>query len=159
MMSNRCFIVLSVLIAFLAISCSRQPARIQYESVAPEGWEQGDKKQFVVTNIVDSSLYDIHLLLRTNEEYPYKNLVVAIEEMIYPSHTHHVDTLSCDIFDDKGAPNGDGISLFQHSYYVTTLPLRPADSLVVTIKHDMQDTIIRGISDVGIEMSYAKRRR
>ncbi len=125
---------------------------MEYQSVAPQGWERSDEKVFTAPKIEKTGEYDLSLLLRTDHKFPFMSLTVVINEDIFPHEEHLSDTISCPIFNENGGAKGGGISLFQQSLPVRTQLLGAGDSLVITVKHFMQRDSLPGVLDVGVSL-------
>ncbi len=135
---------------FLLVACSENRVFIVYEDVAIEGWEKNDMVTIAVPPLMEDGVYDIDLLLRRDNSFPYKNISLLVETTVFPSESFYRDTLNCELSDNKGKSLGYGINLYQHSFPIQTRNLCVGDSVHINIRHNMMREILPGVSNIGI---------
>lgn len=82
---------------------------------------------------------------------PFAKTSSKVKKIIGKPHIY-TDTLTCTLFDRKGAVKGQGISYYQYHFRVSELDLHQGDSIHITVRHDMKREIMPGIADVGISV-------
>ncbi len=132
------------------MACNEDRVFVAYKSTPIEGWERNGSVAIPVPPLSDDGAYDVSLLLRTDNSFPFKNIIMVVETEVFPSGSFSRDTLECELSDDKGLSLGDGINLYQHSFPVETLNLCAGDSVHFSIRHNMMRDMLPGVSDVGI---------
>lgn len=155
---------LSILIA--SASCTGNKVYDHYEHTPIIGWNKADTLFFTVQPLNVGGRYVTELGLRINESYPFQNLTLIVEQTVIKKNIgdnkipnsklkdqKYIDTLTCTLFDNKGAVKGQGISYYQYHFRVSELNLHQEDSIHITVRHDMKREIMPGIADVGISIS------
>ena len=143
--------VFCILLSLLS-SCKREVVYHQYRHTSVAGWERNETVSFAVPPVLQSGDYTAELGLRINSSYPFMGLSLIVEQTVLPEHRTRIDTLHCQLIDEKGNPRGQGISYYQYAFHVSDLSLSKGDSLQVIVKHYMKREILPGISDVGFAL-------
>ena len=145
-------------LAFLLLlaACDTRVVYNHYEHTSSAGWEKNDVLAFSTKPMTQDGNYIEEVGLRITTSYPFTQLTLVIEQTILPAHTLFRDTLNCDLINEKGIPEGPGISHFQYRFPLKALPLAKGDQLKVVVRHDMKREILPGISDVGIRLIREK---
>ena len=63
---------------------------------------------------------------------------------------HTQKTIAYEIIDSKGRKNGEGITYITHQVPFCTMNVNTGDTIDINIKHNMQDNMLPGITDVGV---------
>ncbi|MDD5862085.1 MAG: gliding motility lipoprotein GldH [Prevotella sp.] len=167
-------LLLLLLLPLLLTSCLKNKVYDHYEPVAVSGWEKNDTLNFAVPRQEEPGHYSSHLGLRVNQEYPFTDLTLVVEQkvihnkkvevkqhnFIHPLAARFVacgsdsycDTLRLRLVDDNGRVRGKGISEYQYRFYIGNLQLQPYDSVYVSVRHVMKREILPGIVNVGYSM-------
>ncbi|MGM9701919.1 MAG: gliding motility lipoprotein GldH [Prevotella sp.] len=125
----------------------------KYRHTQVQGWEKNDTLFYDVPPIVKAGDYDVTLGLRVNNAYPFTGLTLIVEQKVIPGGKVYIDTLDCRLTNKHGIHKQHGISYFQYTQPVRREWLEAADSLHVTVRHDMKRDILPGVSDVGIALT------
>lgn len=137
-----------------------------YEHTEIAGWDKADTLFFAIQPLDIGGRYVTELGLRINDAFPFQSLTLIVEQTVIKKNISdykvpkakfeeqkHIDTLTCSLFDNKGAVKGQGISYYQYHFCVSELNLQQEDSLYITVRHDMKREIMPGIADIGISIS------
>jgi gliding motility-associated lipoprotein GldH len=99
--------LLLMLILFLVCSCSRNVAFSEYKKFDQNEWRVSDKAAFDFEMNDDQSLYNISLMVRHTDAYPYNNLFLFVTTK-YPDGKVLKDTMELILASDKGKWHGSG---------------------------------------------------
>ena len=148
---NNCFaIVVLLVMVSMAVGCSRKTIYSHYEPTPLEGWEKNDTLSFRVMLIRSDGSYKEEIGLRTSGAYPFTGLTLVVEQRSVPSGMMRSDTLHARLVSRDGTVQGKGIVYYQYKFHLANLRLNEADTLYVSIRHNMKREILPGISDVGL---------
>jgi len=100
--------------------------------------------------VADSAVYTLTLGLRATNDYPYTHLKLIAHCRTARSAIDRLDTLTLAITDAKGDMRGSGTTIFTYEQPLQPLTLFADDTLTVTVAHAMRNTLLPGITDVGI---------
>lgn len=140
----------------LCVACTENKVYHHYDHTPLAGWDRAEVLSFDVPAVTDSGRYATDLGLRINNQFPFVNLTLIVEQTVYPSQTHKIDTLNCQLMDKNGKVKGHGVSYYQYHYTVSQMQLHAQDSLHITVRHGMWREILPGISDVGISVTRVR---
>ena len=94
--------------------------------------------------------YDILLYIRHTERYPYQNMWLFVRG----NPLHYSDTIEFYLADDRGRWLGD-----KHHGFIEMPVLLESDyhfpdtgKYYFAVQHGMRDSLLRGVTDVGIEI-------
>jgi len=137
----------------LTVSCSQNSVVNTTESIEGKLWNVNDVKQidFEVTDTVAG--YDFHLLVRNNNDYPYRNIHLLMS-LVLPNSKVAVDTLHIDLANKEGKWLGEGVSN-QHNneiLYKKNQRFPMSGKYQVRIEHAMREKDLPGITDVGLSI-------
>ena len=149
-MKRRNFILL-MLATLMLSSCEKvifsanQPIKTagwHKDSIATFQWEITD------TQIVDC---DMLLFLRHTQSYPYQNIWLFLDYYYPFSDTCVRDTIEFYLADDRGVWLGNGFGNMKEMPVLLQSNFTPALGIYkISIQQAMRDTVLRGISDIGI---------
>lgn len=149
-------IAAAVVGVMVAASCDMSVAYHHYEPVPITGWSRGDTMVFSFMPTSDNDTYDRMLCVRITDSYPFTNISLVVESMIYKEgilSAPHNDTLQCRFFDKEGALRGKGVDHYTYEYPLPPITLLAGDSLVMAVRHNMRRETLLGVTDVGIKVS------
>lgn len=145
----RGFVSLILCMAFIALSSCRSD--IVYSHFSPmksEKWHI-DSVQYFDYTITDASAgYRMLVYVRHTERYPYQNMWLFIE------NGARLDTIEFYLADDRGRWLGDK----NHGFIEMPVLFEPdyhfpdTGRYSMAIQHGMRDTLLRGVTDVGVEI-------
>ena len=147
------YIYIVMCVGMMLVSCDNRTVFSRYESTPVRGWERNDTLSFYIEPLQATGMYAEEVGLRITGDYPFMGLSLVVEQTILPSHVTRTDTLNCDLIDDSGHANGNGINHYQYLFPLTTLKLNKDESVHVAIRHCMKREILPGITDVGLKLS------
>lgn len=138
-----------MLIGCLAFtSCQTDVVYSQFHPISSEQWHADSIVRFDYT-IEDTTLdYRILLYVRHTERYPYQNMWLFVD------NGEMVDSIEFYLADDRGQWLGD-----KHNGIIEMAVLMEESkhfsdtgTYYMKVQHGMRDTLLRGVSDVGLEI-------
>lgn len=99
--------IFTVWISLLCLSCDRALVYSQYEQTLG-GWKKDDKKSFVFSVEDTLSAYNLFLMIRNDNSYPFDNLYVITDIQGVDNHKI-VDTLQYQMYNAQGKSLGQGL--------------------------------------------------
>ena len=147
-------IVYWVTMIWLLSACNSQTRYHQFRSIDKEEWRQTDTLSFDVP-LNDTFLnHTLKLQLRHTARFPYKNLSIGMQVFSPDSQFTKTDKFNIHLMNDEGFWVGGGQGgLYQMNMGEMRLPLTISGTWHIHLFHAMDDSILVGIHDVGIEIS------
>lgn len=145
--------LLCLLAVGIATACDTRTVYHTYLPIPPKGWGKGDTLFFHVP--LNDSLTLLHLTagVRNESSYPYQNLYLFVSHNLEDSTQWKTDTLEFELTNREGRWTGTGWgSLYQSALPMKSAGLRHAGNYTIKVAHGMKDEILKGISDIGIEI-------
>ena len=149
-MRNKAMILILAIAGMLTASCHRGVIYSHYEHVSNDGWERTDTMHFYVSPVKNAGVYKQQLLLRTDNELPFLNLSVIVEQDVLPRGLKLRRRINCPLVEKNGHVMGNGISCYQYAFDLDDVELYEGDSLHIYVMHHMKRETMPGITDVGI---------
>lgn len=156
---------LLVIAAFclLGVGCvkSDNVAYSKFLAVSEDGWSRMDCANFLVADgdtiiqLADSTLYDVIMVVRYTNEYPYQQLYLSVEEM-YHVGEFVTDTVAFDIAYPDGRLLGGVQGGLHESVDTLRRAVRLSRDYSLTVSHCMSEELLQGVSDVGILIKESK---
>ena len=148
-MKNRIGIYLLTVLAVLAFaSCSKGVVYSRFMPILSENWHVDSIAQFDYTISDADADYSMLVYVRHTERYPYQNMWLFVGDSL------HRDTIEFYLADDRGQWLGDKHHgfiempvLFEENYHFPD-----TGTYSIFIQHGMRDSVLRGVTDVGIEI-------
>ena len=133
----------------ILVSCSSDIVYSRFYPVFSERWHADSLVHFEYRIEDISSTYQLLVYVRHSECYPYQNMWLFLGDSL------HRDTIEFYLADDRGQWLGDThngfiempILLDENRHYTDT------GMYYLDIQHGMRDTLLRGITDIGLEIS------
>ncbi len=149
--------LISLVFSVIFASCSQPPVFSEYKSVDVKGWNKDSSCVFDVNIENASILYDIFVNVRNVGEYPHQNLWLFIQKMA-PDSTITKDTINFFLADNRGKWLGSGIgSVYEMPVlYQQKLKFPSLGKYHYEIFQGMRDTLLLGISDIGLRIEKAE---
>ncbi len=140
-------------LAFLLWGCNEQIVFEKSQKIAADGWHMNDVITFEKEINDTTSLYDIFLNVRNNNEYPYSNLYVFFHT-IFPDGSHYQDTIEMILADRQGKWTGEGFGKIKsNSFHFRKDVWFPVEGeFTFTIQHAMREEYLKGITDIGMRI-------
>ena len=138
-----------LLIGCLAFtSCHSDTVFSEFQTIPTKEWSVDVKPQFDYTITDAEASYNIVLYVRHTERYPYQNM------WLFVNNNHRIDTIEFYLADDRGQWLGDRhygfiempVLLEENYHFPDTGTYR------MTVQHGMRDSLLRGVSDIGVEI-------
>ena len=129
-------------------SCQNDIVYSQFASIPSEKWHVDSVVNFDYT-IADTNVnYQTLVYVRHTERYPYQNMWLFID------NDQHRDTIEFYLADDRGQWLGDKhhgfiempVLLEENQHFADT------GTYHIAIQHAMRDSLLRGITDIGVEV-------
>lgn len=146
---NRCLLLV---VALVLLSCGGYSLH-NYQSVGGS-WARGHSLAFVqdLSSQAGADSLNLFVGVRYSASYEYKNLWLQVDTYAGDDSLMLRDTLCCAIYDDKGRRNGSTAgTLYQAEFYVAPVPHNCIHT--IRLQHIMQDTLLRGVYDVGVKLA------
>lgn len=138
---------------FSWMGCETKTVFHSYQSIPAKGWSRNDTLSFTFPARDSLLAYRLRIEVRNDERYPFQELFLFVRRPNTKDTTLYVtDTVRCLLSDNEGNWKGKGLGaiyLSVHPYADLSLN---ADSCKISISHGMEDAIIQGINDVGLEI-------
>ena len=144
--------IITLTVALAMAGCNRKVIYTHYAHTPIEGWEDSDTLLFAVGPVDDAALYDETVGLRTCSRYPFKELILIVDQQVMPAGTLLSDTLRCRLTHEDGSPINRGFNFYESSFPLRTVTLQEGDSLTVRIHHYMKRELLPGIADIGVSV-------
>lgn len=146
-------ICLAVL-ALLFSSCRKGVVYSEFIAIPSGEWDEKALPEFDF-NITDNRAgYDILLYVRHTERYPYQNMWLFVRG----NPQQYRDTIEFYLADDRGRWLGD-----KHHGFIempvlleTNYHFPDTGRFYFAIQHGMRDSVLRGITDIGLEIQKIK---
>ena len=133
---------------FLFAACSTDIVYSRFSPIPSGEWHIDSimRFEFPITDATVS--YNTIVYVRHTERYPYQNM------WLFAGDTLHRDTIEFYLADDRGQWLGNShngviempVLLDEKKHYPDT------GMYVLEIQHGMRDTLLRGVTDIGIEI-------
>lgn len=155
---NSLRLAISLLIGGICLltSCRHDIVYSEFVAIPSGEWDENQLPEFAF-NIADrEAAYDILLYVRHTERYPYQNMWLFVR-----GNRQYMDTVEFYLADDRGRWLGD-----KHHGFIE-MPVLLEDNYhfpdtgryYFAVQHGMRDSLLRGVTDVGIEVIRVKNER
>ena len=144
---------LSLVIGLIALtvsftSCRNDIVYSRFSPIPSEKWQMDSVVRFDYTIEDAQAAYQMVIHVRHTERYPYQNMWLFVND------GHRADTLEFYLADDRGQWLGDKHHgfiempvLFEENYHFPD-----TGTYYLEIAHGMRDSLLRGVTDVGVEI-------
>ena len=157
-MMNNLRLAISLLIGGICLltSCRHDIVYSDFVAIPSGEWDENQLPEFAF-NIADrEAAYDILLYVRHTERYPYQNMWLFVR-----GNRQYMDTVEFYLADDRGRWLGDKHHgfiempvLLEENYHFPD-----TGRYYFAVQHGMRDSLLRGVTDVGIEVIRVKNER
>lgn len=146
-----------LLTGMLAASCLPADNYHSFKSVEQTGWNKNDTLLLQLQNQKEASQCQAFIEIRHTQDYPYQSVWLLIAHNENDSLVFQTDTIECKLTNRKGQFDGNGIGgSYQKSIPFRTISLKKNSHPLFKISHFMKEKEIKGITDVGIRLSYGQ---
>ena len=140
-----------LLIAFVALltACTSDIVYSRFMPIPSEKWHVDSVAQFDYTIVDTTADYQLLVYVRHTERYPYQNM------WLFLSNGTMSDTIEFYLADDRGQWLGNKHHGFIEMPVLIEDSYHYADTGVyhLSVQQAMRDTLLRGITDIGLEIS------
>lgn len=142
------YILLTVIAASLLSSCSHDIVYSRFEPISTGEWQVDSVLRFDYAIPDAAADYRMIVYVRHSERYPYQNMWLFIGD------GQRKDTIEFYLADDRGQWLGDKnhgfiempVLLEEEKHFPDT------GAYCMTIQHGMRDSVLRGVTDIGVEI-------
>lgn len=152
-MKTKLLTLFIVVFAFL-FSCNKGEVYYQFHQIRNGDWSKGATLDFVLDSLsVQSGKCDILLEIVNNNQYPYRNLWLFVQQNITDT-VFTTDSIEIKLAYLHGKWLGSGTAgLYQLSVpYKTSVAIDPSRAYLVRIRQGMTDHNLKGIEKVGVKV-------
>ena len=145
-----------VLLAFWA--CGNNAVYNNYMAMPEQGWAADSIAQFDVEIKDTSAMFGVFLKMRHNGNYPYRN-IWFFRRVISENGVEYTDTINYILADEMGKWKGSGIGELKHvvmPFKKEALRFNKPGVYTFEIQHGMKDTVLEGITELGLEVLSQK---
>lgn len=156
--------MLSCLSVILFHSCtdSGDVVYSNFVDVNPKGWGNGEYCVYRLSEVdkanfaIKSAKYDLIITIRHNTRYPFNNLWIVLESPIVVGDSVKSDKINLQLASKSGNWRGHGMQgLYEFSDTIKRNMTLKSDD-IISLRHDMPETDIPGIIDVGLTIIRSK---
>lgn len=124
------------------------PIMDNQKSAVYTGWHADSTMRFDYQIKDTTSAYTMIIYVRHTEHYPYQNMWLFVRD------SSHCDTIEFYLADDRGQWLGNNHSGFIEMpvLFGTNMVIPDTNSHHIEIQHGMRDTLLRGVTDIGVEI-------
>ena len=141
-------IITIIAVSLTLFGCNSNHVYYEYKPVDLDGWNKDSAVAFAYNVSDTTSLYDVIIHVRHNENYRYQNMWLFINT------NEQNDTIEFYLADERGRWLGNGhkslidmpILFEENKQYADT------GAYVLSIRHGMRNDELAGISDIGVEI-------
>ena len=142
------FTILALLVMFAFTSCRNDIVYSRFCPIASGEWAVDSVAHFDYTISDKEAGYQVLVYVRHTERYPYQNMWLFLDSGMQR------DTIEFYLADDRGQWLGDKhhgfiempVLIEQNYHFPDT------GAYYMTIQHGMRDSVLRGVTDVGVEV-------
>ena len=148
--------ILIITSCLLVFSCGTS----MYDKMKPisgEVWNMNNPVKFDIDIQDTKSPYDFYITLRHSNDYKYSNLYLFVSTTT-PKDSTKQDTLQFILADEQGNWLGNGNGSYKSYEFLTGKSYVFVDPGLYSFefRHAMRDTVLQGISDIGIRIVPSK---
>ena len=143
----------AIFVSIFTVACNQNEVFIQYNSIAPEGWNKNVICSFDIPISDTTANYNLYVNIRNRGEYPYQNLWLFLTKTS-PDMLVVSDSIECYLADKRGKWLGTGVSsIFEMPVlYEKNLHFKTPGIYNYRIGHGMRDDVLIGINDIGVRV-------
>ena len=149
-MSKRILLFLTTVL--LLASCDRSTLMHSYQPLKDNCWDRADTVKFALPSLSQDENCSVLIGLRLNNDYPYEQLVMQVEQNLQHPTAYKLDTIYYNVTDQGGDFTENGVHFFQYETQGFPLYLKKGQTGEIRIRHLMHREVLPGIVDVGIHI-------
>ena len=154
-MKSLCYRFIPALVALVACltACSQRELYSEFRTLDAAGWHADEALDYDFEVSDTISRYSVLLYVRNRTDYPYQNIWLFVNST-RPDGTHYADTIEFYLADERGHWLGRGIGGLKEMpvLYQQDVRFPQTGHYSYSLRHAMRDTLLRGVSDVGLEI-------
>jgi gliding motility-associated lipoprotein GldH len=138
----------------MLVACNNNRVYDAYMPIDSKGWHADSIASFELEVLDTSSRYAVYLNLRHNHEYPFRN-IWFFRTISSKQGIEYTDTINYILADDMGKWLGSGIGETKNvimPFKKEALFFNKKGNHIFEVQHGMTDTVLMGISEVGLEV-------
>lgn len=142
---------------FLIISCNLKESYYENSSELSSQWNQTKPVKFSFPIKKENQKFNIFLVLRNNNDYPYSNIYL-FTELSSPKGEKIIDTLEYQLAYPNGEWVGSGLGAIKQNtlVYKENITLKDTGKYQLKIKQALRDNLLTGIEDIGLIVEKIK---
>ena len=114
---------------------------------------RGGELAFELPRLQSGTGYQLLVDVRHDAGYPYTDLWLEVNHNLADSTRSRIDTVRVQLIDEHGFPRGEGITgIYQREESIGEGVADGNGKAVVTLRHLMKDSLLRGITDLGVKV-------
>lgn len=144
----------------LLAACQSNTVYHSYQPIPVDGWAKSDTLVYALPASVPAGEYELEIGIRYQDSYPYRNIWLEISHNTQDTLQYATDTVQLFLADELGNKIGNGPGgLYQCSLpYKSGFLLKQEGNIrTLRIVQIMKDNPLKGISDIGIQISKASQ--
>lgn len=139
--------------AVMAVACGWENTLFHRYCVVEEDWMRGGELAFELPRLQSGTGYQLLVDVRHDAGYPYTDLWLEVNHNLEDSTRSRIDTVRVQLIDGHGFPRGEGITgIYQWEEPIGEGVADGNGKAVVTLRHLMKDSLLRGITDLGVRV-------
>lgn len=146
--------VAATLLLFITLnSCNNGTVYNEYKTLPASGWNKDSVAVFNVAIADTASQYKILVNIRNGSDYPYQNFWLFISTLS-PEKKMATDSIECYLVDQQGKWVGTGLGSLHEVQVLLQkdLQFKTKGNYRFSVKQGMRDDVLKGISDIGLEI-------
>lgn len=146
---------LTLILFFVFCGCKNSSeVFLEFKPLDKEGWSKNEIISFDVPITDIASTYNIYLIVRNTEQYPYQNFWVFTDEFAPETELSVKDTIECYLADNRGKWLGSGIgSVYEMPVlWQQNIKFEKAGTYTFRFTHGMRIDVLRGVKDIGLKV-------
>ena len=151
-MSKKTLII--TLVSLIFVACTPKTVFSEFQTMPLSGWHQDSTLHYAFTMSDTVNAYDLIICVRHTEVYPYQNmwLFCSFGTPLDSVTLWHNDTIEFYLADDRGQWLGNkAISYMEMPVlFAQNYRFHREGEYQFTITQAMRETLLRGVSDVGL---------
>ena len=150
---------LLIILAVVACACNNGIHYYQYQHIEGDAWLQSDTLCFEAAMTDSLHPNQLEVGLRYTDKYPYQNLRIGVRVLMPDSQLLPMQTIDFQTTDNQGYHLGMGKGgLFQLQAKPIILPISKPGTWIIQLSHQMNDSSLVGIHDVGVKIGIERRK-
>ncbi|MDR2835482.1 MAG: gliding motility lipoprotein GldH [Bacteroidales bacterium] len=149
------FFLVIIFCSLLTTSCNKNKIYEKYEKIDHYVWSSDSIITFSVEIDDTASLYNLDLLIRHANFYPYSNLWLTAN-IIRPNFSYAIDTIECILAEDNGKWLGDGLGdIWDYTKYwkqQNSTIFKQKGKYIFQINQLMRTEKLSGIMEIGLKI-------